>query len=332
MKILIATPLYPPDIGGPAQYAYNLEREFKNLGHKVRVKKFSDIKHLPSGLRHFIYFCKILPAMFWTDWCLALDTFSVALPVVLAAKLFGKKTIIRIGGDFLWEQYVERTGKLILLRNFYQTELEFFSKKEKIIFRLTKWILHHATTIVFSTDWQRQIWRKPYKLNLAKTVIVENYYNIKELSFLPSTKNFLWAGRYLKLKNLDYLKQAFISIQLDRPDLSLEIGQWSPQKLEEKIKTSYAVIVPSISEISPNLILSAVNYGKPFILTLENGINNRLEEIALLVDPINIEDIKNKIIWLADEQNYLKQQKKIINFSFIHSWSKMASEFLAIPH
>ena len=128
MKILITTPLYPPDIGGPAQYAFNLEQEFQKLGHKVRVIKFSDVKHWPSGIRHFLYFFKLLPAMFWADWCLILDTFSVGLPAVVAGRLLGKKTIIRTGGDFLWENYVERTGKLVLLRNFYQTEIPVFRK------------------------------------------------------------------------------------------------------------------------------------------------------------------------------------------------------------
>ena len=176
MKILIATPLYPPDIGGPAQYAYNLEREFKALGHEVRVVKFSDVKSWPSGLRHLLYFFKILPSLRWADWCLTLDTFSVALPVTMAGSIFKKKTIIRIGGDFLWEGYVERTGNLVLLRNFYQTEIEKFNFKERIIFKLTHWILKRANFIAFNTDWQRQIWQKPYQLDLSKTGIVENYY------------------------------------------------------------------------------------------------------------------------------------------------------------
>ena len=55
MKILIATPLYPPDLGGPGQYAHNLEQEFKKLGHEVRVAKFSEVKRWPSGLRHLLY-------------------------------------------------------------------------------------------------------------------------------------------------------------------------------------------------------------------------------------------------------------------------------------
>ncbi len=41
----------------------------------------------------------------------ALDTYSVAFPAVLAAMLFRKKLVLRVGGDFLWEQYLERVKK-----------------------------------------------------------------------------------------------------------------------------------------------------------------------------------------------------------------------------
>ena len=37
MKILISTGIYPPDIGGPAQYARNLYATWKKQGHDVKV-------------------------------------------------------------------------------------------------------------------------------------------------------------------------------------------------------------------------------------------------------------------------------------------------------
>lgn len=176
MKIVIAAPLWPPEVGGPAQYAFNLAREFKALGHRVKVVKFASVRPWPSGLRHLLYFAKIWAALWRAEWCLALDTFSVALPAVLAARLLGKKIIIRTGGDFLWENYVERTGDLVLLKDFYETRLDKMTLKENLIFYLSRWALRHASALVFSTDWQRQIWFGPYGLELEQTKIIENYY------------------------------------------------------------------------------------------------------------------------------------------------------------
>ncbi|MCC6290733.1 glycosyltransferase [Candidatus Nomurabacteria bacterium] len=179
MRIVIATGIYPPQIGGPAQYAKNLAEEFIKKGHRVKILTYRLEKHLPSGVRHFYFFAKLIFALWRVDFILALDTFSVGLPAVLAARLVGKKIMIRTGGDFLWEGYVERTGHLVLLREFYENvrggsvRLNF---KEKAIFGLTKWVIHKAQMIVFSTEWQRDIWSKPYQLSRQKTKIIENYY------------------------------------------------------------------------------------------------------------------------------------------------------------
>ena len=160
LKILITTGIYPPKIGGPAQYAQNIKEEFEKIGHAISVKTYGVEDKLPTGLRHIFFFFKIIPKLLSADAVFILDTLSVGLPTVMACRVFGKKGIIRTGGDFLWEQYVERTKKNILLRNFYQTENSNFSFREKIIFRLTKWTLDNASKIVFSTEWQRDIFIK----------------------------------------------------------------------------------------------------------------------------------------------------------------------------
>ena len=46
----------------------------------------------------------------------------------------------------------ERTGDLVLLKDFYQTKIRNLNFKEKIIFKLTKWALGGASTVVFSTE------------------------------------------------------------------------------------------------------------------------------------------------------------------------------------
>ena len=43
-KILLATGIFPPDIGGPATYVENLAIELEKLGHKVRVVTYSSEK------------------------------------------------------------------------------------------------------------------------------------------------------------------------------------------------------------------------------------------------------------------------------------------------
>ena len=140
MKILIATGIFPPDIGGPAQYAKELAEEFLRQGHKVKVLAYKFKKKLPTGIRHLFYFLRLFFSLGGIDLIIALDTFSVGLPTILAARIFGKKTILRTGGDFLWENYVQKTGNPLTIKDFYDKKPK-LSLKFKLVFSLSKFVL-----------------------------------------------------------------------------------------------------------------------------------------------------------------------------------------------
>lgn len=329
-RIIIATPLYPPDIGGPAQYAINLENVWRQQGHEVIVAYFGKFLPWPTGWRHLIYFFSLLPKVARADFVLALDTFSAGLPAVLAAKLFGRKIIIRTGGDFLYEWYVERTGDLVLLRNFYRTNLAKLNLKERIIFYLSRWTVRHCDKLVFSTGWQKTIWQEPYRLRSEHCAVVENYYGPKEESVAPLEKNFLAGTRPLLWKNSGRLAEAFRRAKIECGSLIYDQTTVPFGRFMAKLAGCYAVVLVSLGDISPNMILDAIRYNKPFILTRETGLYDRLKDVGIFVDPENIEEITEKLIWLADGNNYLEAKKKVERFTFMHTWEQIANEFLKI--
>jgi len=330
MNILITTGIYPPKIGGPAQYGKNLKTAFEEMNFNVVVKTFLFEDHLPSGIRHIFFFLKIVPAVLRSDVVFILDTFSVGLPSVFACKIFGKKSIIRTGGDFLWEQYVERTGKKVLLRSFYEQKKNNFSFKDRTIFRLTHWTLLNTSKIIFSTEWQRDIFINAYGLKKDRTFIVENYYGPKEGNFEPETKIFIASARNLKWKNIDVLKKIFNKIKLINKDVDLFTDNTLFPVFMDKIKNSYAVIQVSLGDISPNLILDAIRHNKPFICTKEVGIFPRIKDAGFFVDPLNEKEIEQAVLNLLDEGEYKKACEKVRQFSFIHTWKNIADEFLEV--
>ncbi len=332
MKILIVTGIYPPEIGGPAEYAQNLREVWVREGHEVSMRIFSRFNFLSTGLRHLIYLFYIFPVVWRADFILALDTFSATLPAVLVARMLGKKIIVRTGGDFLWEQYVERTGDLVLLRNFYQTRVGQFSRKEKIIFNLIKFVLQNSTATIWSTSWQRDIFMGPYQLSGLKHFVVENYYGLRIPSITPRTKNFIASTRQLKWKNLLMSKTVFDREEVKATGAVLDMEALPHTEFLKKVSESYAVIITSLGDISPNTILDALRCGKPFILTCENGLSDRIREIALFVDPEDEEDIAQKVVWLSDSANYALQEGKVRNFTFTHTWEEIADEYLNIYH
>lgn len=329
MKILIATGIYPPDIGGPATYAKNLKEEWEKHGHQIKVVHFDLEKKLPTGLRHLYYFLRLLPKLKGVNFILILDTFSVGLPAILVAKIFRKKTILRTGGDFLWEQYVNNNKKDLSLPEFYSKHPQ-LNTKEKTIFFLTRFILRRVNLIVFSTTWQRNIFIREYRLDERKCQVIENFYPTKikgQFGFVR--KNFLWSGREIFLKNLDRLKKSAEMAGQNNAEIYFDfVSGVSKEELESKIQQSYAVILPSLSEISPNFILEAIKYDKPFILTRENGLMNRIQDFGVFINPLDTEDIKNKILFLTDGVNYRRTQEKVSHFNFQHSWEEIAKELL----
>jgi len=110
MHILLATPLFPPDSGGPSTYANLLVDELPKRGIEVTLLKFGEVRHLPPGVRHVAYFLKCISRARGTDAIYALDPVSVGLPASLAAMILGKKFILRVPGDYAWEQGRQRFG------------------------------------------------------------------------------------------------------------------------------------------------------------------------------------------------------------------------------
>lgn len=329
MRILICTGIYPPHTGGPAQYAKEIEEELKRQGHTVKVLTYGKVERaLPIIIRHEYFFWKVLLNIRKVDLILALDTFSVAWPSVFAAKITGKKIIVRAGGDFLWEAYVERTGDLVLFKNFYETRKNRFSYKEKLIYSVTKWVLKNTSAIAFTTKWQKDIFEKEYNLDSAKNKIIENYYGERLERNIPTAKIFVAGSRNLKLKNIDRLNRAFSDIKKIDNSLFLDAEKVSHEKFMDKIKNGYAVILVSISEISPNGILDAIRFNTPFILTRETGLYDKLKDIGIFVDPENEEEIEKSILFLSSEENYKRQQEKIASFTFTHSWSDICKEII----
>jgi len=330
MKILITTGIYPPAIGGPAQYAKNLAQALERAGHKVRVARYTFEYRLPTGLRHLWFFCKILFSAARADFVIALDTWSVGLPSVAAGAVFGTPVIIRTGGDFLWEFYVERTGDLVLLKNFYQTSISKFNLKERLIFRLTGFTLRNAKRLVFSAGWQRMIFQKPYKLDLAKTAIVENFYGPKIGALPSSKKNFIAGVRKLKWKNTERLRTAFETASRGVPNIELDLHTYAHEEFIKKVRECYAVILVSLGDISPNTVIDALSCGKPVILTRENGLYEKLKDSVIYADPENVADISSKIVWLCDPKNYATARARAEAFKFEHSWEEIAREFIDI--
>ncbi|OGG48076.1 hypothetical protein A2761_02785 [Candidatus Kaiserbacteria bacterium RIFCSPHIGHO2_01_FULL_51_33] len=125
IRVLIATPLFPPDIGGPATYSKLLLDHLPTRGFSVTVVRFGAVRKLPKILRHLAYFFLLLIRGIHTDIVYAQDPVSVGLPALIASKALRKRFLLRTGGDYAWEQGVQRFGVTDSLDLFAQKKQEY---------------------------------------------------------------------------------------------------------------------------------------------------------------------------------------------------------------
>ncbi len=328
MHVVIATGIYPPEIGGPAYYALGLEKAFRSLGHDPIVVSYGGLRRLPIGVSHALYFTRLFPRLFGAHAVIALDTASVAIPAALACSLTGTRFIVRTGGDFVWEHYLDRTGDMLPLARFY-SEHKLLSFKERLIIVLTRWALSRAI-VVFSTRLQRDVWLKPYGLALDQTRIIGNAVDIPLPSEPPRAKNFLWHVRPIAMKNGERLHAAFARAKVAHPSITLEEGLIPKKELLERMKSCYAVILPSLTEISPNYILDALRFKKPFIMDKYSGFAEWLAPYGTLVDPLDEGDIARAISELATDEGYARACERVGRFSFVRGYAQVAEDFLAL--
>jgi len=206
---------------------------------------------------------------------------------------------------------------------------------------------------MFSTKLQAEIYAKYYSLPDRKIIITSNTLTYpKKIDKQPGFENrFIFAGRLIKLKNISRLIRAFGSVN-DKTNRLLIYGDGPEEdnlksmikslRLENRVELKGVAgqsellsainscrffILPSLTDISPNLALECLSLGKPIILTKHTGLDKEIVKRLITIDPMSEKDIKEKIVYLLDDSNLAEYKTIIENFKFRErSWGDLARE------
>lgn len=240
MRVVIATPLYPPESGGPATYAKLLAEGLPAKGIEVEVVAFGDVRHLPKLIRHAVYFRRVWAAARVADLVLALDPVSVGLPACLAARSAGKPFVVKIVGDYAWEQGRQRCG--------VTETLDDFVKNANVPHRVRLWrtietrVAHCASRIITPSEYLKSIivaWGIPQE----KIEVIYNAVSVEHLGAVPEAVKkmqkplVVTAARLVAWKGIDGLLRAFDGLWATRKEgstASLVIVGTGPQEQELK--------------------------------------------------------------------------------------------------
>ena len=227
MKILISTGIYPPDIGGPATYSKLLFDELPKHGHEVSILSFGEVRHLPKVVRHFSYLFKLLNKAKGVDFIFAQDTVSVGLPSLIASRILKKRLLVRVPGDYAWEQSVQRFGVEESIDDFQNRK---YGLKAEFLRRLQKITVNGAYFVIAPSMYFRELVSKWTK-NHEKVFCI---YNGIDLSSIPKhpgkieSRTIVSAGRLVAWKGFDVL----IRLMKFLPDWKLFIAGDGPLRKE----------------------------------------------------------------------------------------------------
>jgi glycosyltransferase involved in cell wall biosynthesis len=186
MRVLITSPVFPPDLGGPAVYVPSLARFLIERGHTVEVVAFcSDptpkghpfpvvsISRGPLPVRYLKAFFRVWRRARHADVVYVNE--HLALFHVLGAKLAGKPVMIRIMVDGAWEiahRYGWCGGDMI---NEFQTKK--YNWKVKVTRSLQKRWWKWSAHIIACSEFLRQILVRNYGVPPNKVQRVFNAYH-----------------------------------------------------------------------------------------------------------------------------------------------------------
>jgi len=358
MKLLLVTGLYPPDIGGPATYAKIVVEELPRRGIEVDVLPFSSVRHLPRIVRHLSYTWRIFRFAGSADIVFVQDTVSTGIPAFIAAILRARPLVVRVPGDYAWEQGKQRWGVVGSLDDFqtrrYGMRVEFFRYLRALVPRLARRVIvasvHYsrivqgwgvpASKIVVIPNaianavpvLPGQVPQGPIVLTAGRLVAGKGYEDlIKMMPHMPGW-NLVIAGDGPLRENLERLVKGE-----DLENRVTFVGSVSPAEMAGWYRTARAFVLNSESESFSYVVLEAMAAGVPVIATRVGAIPELIDDgkEGVLVTPSDKDAIRAALREVLEDpakwqERTTAAKQKAAEYSVDRIMDRLAEELKAL--
>jgi glycosyltransferase involved in cell wall biosynthesis len=247
VKILITTPIFPPEIGGPATYTVAVSKRLKERGHQIRVVAFTssapeakDLEVIPvrlnyrllgSILRQAKLFFTILRAVNGMELVYAQGPVVVGLCSLIAGRLRRKPVVVKFVGDIAWENAVNRGGTSKLLE-------EFLREPEgglyiRLVMCIQRFVLRHADKVITPSHYLKDVLVKYHQVPASKIEVVYNAVELREIKASGEKCGrplLLTIGRLVPWKGVDELVELVPSLAKRYPNLKLVVIGDGPER------------------------------------------------------------------------------------------------------
>lgn len=346
MHVVIATGIYPPDIGGPATAMARLVDQLTSAGHSVRVVTTGEADSVDGDVervsrshpkwKRFLRFALAVRAALQPDSVLvATDVFSSGVPARLA--LMGKRNrfLVRLGGEWCWEDAVNK-GLVVSLREYWSDAK--YRSYDRFKRPLISWILKRAQKIVPTSSLVGDVLPQIVSGLKAPVVILQNQERAAAVVPIEARTShhplrLLYVGRFAPVKNVVFFARVLLAAQQqnipfemvfvgDGPELHqvqsmladmnhvMFAGKLDANGVATSMKEADVLALPSLSDVSPNVVYEALGQGLPCLITTEHGLLPSLGGV-LEVSPRDERAWVETIRRLSDAHFYSSVQQEI---------------------
>ena len=315
MRVLITSPVFPPDLGGPAVYVPSLGRFLVERGHEVRVVAFCS-EPAPAGypfpvrsippcwlpLRYLRAFGAVLAGAGWADVVYVNE--HLALLHVLAARLRRRPVVIRIMVDGAWE-IAHRKGWC------HGDDIVTFQGRDYgWQVRLTRFLQRRwwawSARIIACSEFLRQILIRHHGVAPEKVRRILNAYHGPSPESLTASRDearaelgLPLAGRYVLTicrlmvwKRVDNVLRALVELPSDVHLLVAGDGDMDEPWRRLAAELGVAERVTWLGNLPHARVLLAIRAADVFVLNSEyEGLSHTLLEVLHLGTPIVASDV-----------------------------------------
>lgn len=317
MKVLLAAEIFPPDIGGPATYTVKLANALIKHGNQVEVVCYSTenqqddfqfkvhrIIRSKFKLPHYYKYEKTLEKLASNfDVIYAMGPVGSGKSAMKVAKKLNKKLIVKVVGDYAWEQ-AQGAGKTNLLLDDFQKEK--FSGKIGMLQKIERTVCQNANRVIVPSQYLKKI-VSGWGVSEENIEVVYNSKDIDHKIENQSSQNtIISVGRLVSWKGFDTLIKIIAELDKDGVDLNLNIFGKGPdlERLNKLIADLKLEKKVSINHIAQNEVALKLANAQMFVLnTGYEGLSHAILEAMATGTPVIASNLGGNPELITDDEN-----------------------------
>lgn len=247
MKIVLATPLYPPEIGGPATYIKELAYKLKD-DHEITIVAYAstseDIpgttlltisKRRPLPVRLIKFTWVLFKAARSADVIYVQNAVAAGLPAAIVGLLLRKPVVLKFVGDEAWERATQLRQTTKQLEDFLAAPEG--GMRIRLVMFLQGWVLRHVHTVTTPSAYLCDAIIRTYRVPQNSAVV--NYNAAEKTEALPFSAQpvrhqIVATARLVEWKGIDGIIRAVALLKKEFPDVRLVVAGDGPE--EESLK------------------------------------------------------------------------------------------------